>query len=438
MPIQTLRQRLLLAVVSASVVCFSFGTAIAMLRATHSVRVELSSALRGARDSVAALPPASVDERDGQSVCAIFRDNRHVTARVVSREGRVLCETGPLASSSPPSWFLRTVAPKISDALLAVGRDGRTVNLSADPTNEAAERWSDFLQEIVVVGALSALMAGLCGAIVSRGLKPLGALTFGLSRLGKGETGIVLSERGPREVSIAAAAFNRMALALRDANERNARLQEQLACIAEEERAAFARDLHDEVGALLFGINTFAAAIEHSLAGERIDTASAQIKTLKETTRSAQQVVREMLDRLHGNPTCDVPLRIALEDMKLFWKAVAPSVAIDTNIQCDIESLNEETRVVLAHVAQEALSNAIRHGAPKRVSLSVVQESSMVRLVIHDDGSAQAASTGFGLLGMKRRAEIIGGSLEIRQESGWTVILSVPDDRVTSLTGAYP
>jgi signal transduction histidine kinase len=103
--------------------------------------------------------------------------------------------------------------------------------------------------------------------------------------------------------------------------------------------------------------------------------------------------------------------------------------------------LPEAVETTLYRMAQEALTNASKHASPKAVSILIHRNPTEVRLVVEDDGrgfdSTEAmAETKLGLVGMRERAHLIGGSMTVESSSGngTTICVSVPlsTDRSTS------
>jgi signal transduction histidine kinase len=95
--------------------------------------------------------------------------------------------------------------------------------------------------------------------------------------------------------------------------------------------------------------------------------------------------------------------------------------------------LPEPLEIALYRMAQEALTNAAKHAAPKAVSILIHRNPTEVRLVIEDDGKGFDASEALaqgrlGLVGMHERAHLVGGSmtLESSQGNGTTICISVP------------
>ena len=220
-----------------------------------------------------------------------------------------------------------------------------------------------------------------------------------------------------------AASFNRMLERLE--NERR-RSGEMVIGAQEEERKRIARDLHDEVNqsltALLLRIE--AAAQD---APQHLKAQLAQVKEL------ADQAMGELLDlarQLRPTALDDHGLVAALRTHVRDFDRRGPARA---SFWADprLGELSPDSQVVVYRVAQEALMNASRHSGAGHVEVSLEPCDSRVRLQVADNGSGFAFADegkGLGLDGMRERALLVGGTLEIdsRPGKGTTVRLEVP------------
>jgi two-component system sensor histidine kinase UhpB len=220
-----------------------------------------------------------------------------------------------------------------------------------------------------------------------------------------------------------AASFNRMLERLE--NERR-RSGEMVIGAQEEERKRIARDLHDEVNqsltALLLRIE--AAAQD---APAQLKAQLAQVKEL------ADQAMGELLDlarQLRPTALDDHGLVAALRTHVRDFDRRGPARA---SFWADprLGELSPDSQVVVYRVAQEALMNASRHSGAAHIEVSLEPCDSRVRLQVADNGSGFAFAEegkGLGLDGMRERALLVGGALEIdsRPGKGTTVRLEVP------------
>jgi two-component system, NarL family, sensor histidine kinase DevS len=85
------------------------------------------------------------------------------------------------------------------------------------------------------------------------------------------------------------------------------------------------------------------------------------------------------------------------------------------------EQHTSELETAMYRIVQEALTNAIRHGAAHHASVRIEEDHTSVRVTVHDDGEdfdTTAQPSGFGLLGMHERAELLRGTLEVTSSPG--------------------
>jgi len=428
----SIRARLLAAIFVVLLLSFAVGAALATWHAARSVRTELLAALANGRETVmvtlAASGPAAADGDMAMRLVRSFDGSRHLRVAYDDPSRRRLAISVPSPAEPTPRWFLALTAPVLAPALIPLGTlpGAAVLRLTADPANEVYERWSD-VREGVVLLALFSLAAGLlCSVIVTSGLRPLTGLSQGLARLGRGEPNLVLPETGPPEIAGLATAFNQMAAALRNVTDQNSRLHVQLATLAEEERAEIARDLHDEVGPLLFAISTFAAAIGRQVEAGDLAAIAPQLRSIQEATAAVQREVRDMLERLHDGQARATSLLESLEGLIDFWRRVRPETSFELRLDVEDAALTDPMREMFFRVAQEGLSNAVRHGKPGRVTVQASQTNGHARLSVSDDGVGGQEGPGLGLAGMRRRVKALGGVLDIQRNPGWTIQVVLP------------
>ena len=160
----------------------------------------------------------------------------------------------------PPGWFTSLATPGLQPVDVTV--PGGLVRLVPLPGSEIGERWSEARRLIALLLLSSLLSAAFCVATMEMSLRRLRALAGAFQTIEEGRPSGPLSEAGPPEIAHLAASFNRMQAALARADAENRRLSGQLERLADEERSELARDLHDEVGPLLFALSAWATAAE--------------------------------------------------------------------------------------------------------------------------------------------------------------------------------
>ena len=429
----SLRLRLLTAIFLALLISFSLGAGLAAWHAASSVHEELSSSLAIARQgSLAALrdlPQGDTGAAELRRMVAAYDGSRHVRAALFTPDGQLLQISTPAAAKKPPDWFLRLVSPPVKTASASVPGLGE-FRLTSVPDSEAAERWAELRERLASFGLFFIVAALLCSATIGHSLRPLTALTQGLARVGRGELQAELPQAGPPEIATLAGAFNRMAADLRTAEAQNRRLSQQILTIADEERAEIARDLHDEIGPLLFATTNFVASIARMIETGDLAAVPAQLRAIQDATTQVQREVRDMLGRLHQGSAGPPHLDAALEELAIFWRAVRPEISIAIMCAIPETSLTDQARECLFRVAREGLSNAVRHGQPRNIQIEASLRNGAATLTVSDDGTPttplSSPTSGLGLAGMRARAASLGGRIDISRGHGWAVAVTLP------------
>ena len=190
--------------------------------------------------------------------------------------------------------------------------------------------------------------------------------------------------------------------------------------VQEEERQALARDLHDAFGQCLAAVGARAAAIELSIPRDRED--------LREDVRGIEAVVATMRESLRGAlARLELPdlaevgpvdaLRSFVGDWRSQFKG-GPVLHFDA--AGDFTGVPPSTSASLYRVAQELVTNAVRHGRPSRIFLRLERSGTGLRattLTVDDDGggdvSCTAAPAGRGLTGIRARLAALDGTLSL-------------------------
>jgi PAS domain S-box-containing protein len=207
-----------------------------------------------------------------------------------------------------------------------------------------------------------------------------------------------------------------------------ARLEREVieSCAREQRRIAY--DLHDGVGQQLVGIALSAKVLEEQLRPDRpaeADKASAIVRLAKEAARQARLTARS-LEGADGVGD----LKTALESLAM---SISENCRIKITVKANGESLPVSAPVAaqLYRIAQEAVRNAIEHGAAREVLIQLTFGQCDMLLTVQDDGEGFNTNTnghGMGLRIMRYRAQCVGGSCEVRTGpgTGTTVQCRVP------------
>lgn len=213
-------------------------------------------------------------------------------------------------------------------------------------------------------------------------------------------------------------------------------LSEHLQSVREEERISIAREVHDELGQLLTVLKMDLALLERDLTsgvqplGE--PSLKDQIEEMMTMVDGIIHSVRRIATELRPQVLDELGLTEAIE-----WEAERfqsrSGVRCQLHLEVDGLQLDAERTTALYRILQEALTNVARHAQATSVDVTLERKNGFLILEVKDDGRGmpEESSDGtksLGVIGMKERALILGGELDIRSESGrgTTVRLQIP------------
>lgn len=194
----------------------------------------------------------------------------------------------------------------------------------------------------------------------------------------------------------------------------------------ESERLRVAQELHDDVGQSLTALKLMVERAARASGTQR----DAALREAADVADYALTDIRQIASRLRPELLDHLGLRRAL--IELVDRVSAPGgVAIDQRFEAPSQAVEVDLDVELAvyRIAQEALTNVMRHSGAERAWVTLEQEGDEITLVVRDDGRGlERAAAGNGIRGMRERAVSIGGTLTIGSgpQGGTEVRLAVP------------
>jgi signal transduction histidine kinase len=207
------------------------------------------------------------------------------------------------------------------------------------------------------------------------------------------------------------------------------RLSAELVSAQESERRRISRELHDEVGqvlsAIMLGLGNLRSALKDGNTGEALR----QLQLVEDMTGRNATVVRNISLLLRPTMLDDLGLVPALKWYAREVSRTGP-MAVDVAVESFTDDLDEEHRICVFRIVQEAVRNAGRHSGARLVRIHVREGGGTLSLSVQDDGKGFVPSeeSGLGILGMRERVMNLGGRLEVKSEPGrgTTVALSLP------------
>ena len=218
----------------------------------------------------------------------------------------------------------------------------------------------------------------------------------------------------------------RIELELASSREQLRELSAHLESVREEEKARIAREVHDELGQMLTVLKLETSMCE--LAYAQLDPGlNERLNSMKKLIAQLFQLVRDVATALRP-PILDAGIGSAIE-----WQA--RRFEARSHIPCLVQvpetlpTLSDAKAIGLFRILQEALTNVMRHAQAHTVELTLVIEGNELCLSISDDGVGfvrkPGRPTSFGVVGMRERVLIMGGSLTLDSQPGEGTTLSV-------------
>jgi len=330
---------------------------------------------------------------------------------------------GPFGEESVSSTVLdyRAVFESAPDGIVIVDHEGRIVEVNpcilAQFEYTAAELIGEPVEILVPESQRGAHKGHRTHFQADPASRPMGA---GLDLVGRRKDGSGF----PVEISLSPWKTNDGDFVIgvvRDQTERSqlrAFGQEALRA-AEEERRRISRELHDDTAQRLAALLVHLRLVGMEEAGER---RAALMEELREGLQEVAEGVRRIARGLRPPALEDAGVVAALQaHIRNLFENQTIRTSFDAGAVDQL--LNEDGKLVLYRVVQEALSNVVRHSGATVVNVAIHAEGSAVLAVVEDDGhgfdgSRVGDGAGLGLLGMKERAASAGGSVLVESAPG--------------------
>jgi signal transduction histidine kinase len=203
------------------------------------------------------------------------------------------------------------------------------------------------------------------------------------------------------------------------------RLRESLAA-AERERRRWARELHDETLQALGGLRVMLSSAARRGDPDRLDGAVRDAVGLLESEIGG---LRRLIADLRPAALDELGLVEAIDGLR---SRIAAQEGLEIEVEADLggERLEPELETAVYRIAQEALTNVVKHAGARTVRIVIGRRDGNVHVAITDDGhgfEAGAPRAGFGLIGITERAELLGGQVKVDSSSeGTTVRVAIP------------
>jgi len=353
---------------------------------------------------------------------------------------RNLCQQIIEAERTWPSWFGNLyqqlfspdfeVQKNISFNIMSYG----SILVTLNSRIETARAWNN-LRAVIDVLFISIFAVSLLVYItINRMLKPAQQIVMGLEKMRDGHLETRLPRFNIKEWQQTSEAINQLASSQEQIIADNKQLALKLMNIQEEDHRYIARELHDEFGQCLAGINAITASINQTASTECPELVP-EIKTINPITSHMMEVLRSMLTRLRPVEIDDLGLSQSLSNLVESWNHRSNGKTDhQLTLSGKIDSLPEPLPVNIYRIVQECLTNIAKHAKASHADVIITYLAEQhIHLEISDNGIAELdkfdKSLGVGLLGIRERVMALGGQLILspRQSGGLTINITIPD-----------
>jgi two-component system, NarL family, sensor histidine kinase UhpB len=333
-------------------------------------------------------------------------------------------ETGPKPSARDslrkphgvPQWFVDLLTMPDMDAAAPVMIDGQRVGdlvFLADLSADLFEKWIGFLALTSLVALLMVLTGTIAYVFAGSALRPLQYLGEGLTRMRRGDYATPIPLGGPPEIRQSCEEANALAETLAQLSQDNRNLLHRLVSLQDDERRDLARELHDELGPLLFSIRAGTIAlVEASPPAGNLGSSAQEVL---QSVEALQQTNRRILDRLRPLYIEELGLETSVQTLLRNFRKQAPYIGLTETIDPDLNGIAGPLAQTVYRVIQEALTNVLRHASASNAHVRATLVADALIIEISDDGGGfpEGNLFGRGLTGMHERVRALSGSLSL-------------------------
>lgn len=354
-------------------------------------------------------------------------------------EAKRFCSQVEALGPLPPAWFSTLDAwvfghhRAIAKPLSFHDKDAGTVTTTVEPSAALRQSWSRVSLAVWVAVAMAAGVSILAAFMMAHALQPVRDIVGKLRKLEQGDRDWRLPAFRTAEFNHIARAVNELADTLTRMDATRMAMTAKLFQVQEEERRTLARDLHDEFGQCLTATLALAALIEANAAQQQEMAQDA--RTISNLQQRMITTLRSTLARLRAQHVEEIGLEASLRQLFADYNVQSGARPVFLlNASGRLAAIPKHVALNIYRIAQECLTNAVRHGSPTEVRLSVEHTESpteTIALSVEDDGGGDADllnhSPGNGLLGIRERIAALGGSLLIgRTAAGVRIAAVIP------------
>lgn len=332
-----------------------------------------------------------------------------------------VAQVPPRSVALVPAWFVKLLPlSENRSRSYPVSIGNRTLGYLTffqDLYADVYEKWLTFLTVIVIflvvgTGCLVIVYFGL-GAM----LRPLGELEAGLEGIWRGAMPDTPQDGGPPEIRKLITRTSEIGRTMADLRQENKELLKAMVAIQDRERDEISRDLHDELGPLLFALRANAISLQES---SSVEGCRDRAKDMESAIATLQVAHRQILDRLRPMEIKEVGLARSIVHLVERASALDRNLKVDLTVGTGVDDLSEAAARTIYRLVQEALLNIQRHSGATAAQMEIQVQADhgganelVARIVDNGAGFPQDVVFGRGLRGMAERVRALGGDLTL-------------------------
>jgi two-component system sensor histidine kinase UhpB len=427
-PDLSLRARLFLPLAAMFVVALILGAVLLRSFAAEQLIEENEPAVRSARQLAEAINATLQFSANPQQTLEAFGQSLGTGGTIRFRRAQTSSPAAPLGATvrGAPGWFVELLALPDMGAAFPILIDGNRVGdivFAPDMSVDIHEKWIGFLAILVSAIALALLTGIIAYVTAGAAVRPLRDLGEGLTRMREGDYGKPVAPAGPPEIRRSVEEANQLAQTLQRLSRDNRSLLRKIVSLQDDERRDLARELHDELGPLLFGIRANAVALLDVPARDKAQLDDS-VAGLVQSVEALQQANRRILDRLRPLHIDELGLTKSIETLLRNARSQAPRLQQTTEIDPRLREIDGLLSHTVYRVIQEGVTNVLRHAGAGAMKITASLQSGQLLIEVADNGVGIAPDNVFGrgLTGMHERVRALGGTFELLRENGLTCI----------------
>ena len=324
-----------------------------------------------------------------------------------------------------PLWFVHLLTiPEIGTSFPVMLEGARVGDIvfSPDISAEIFEKWVGFIAILISVIVLTLATGLIAYFAAGSAVRPLQDLGQGLARMRTGDYSHRIAAHGPPEIRKSCEEANELARTLDTLSHDNKSLLRKIVSLQDDERRDLARELHDELGPLLFGIRASTIALAESVPRDRELAASTE--DILQSVEALQRANRRILDHLRPLYIQELGLERSIQTLLQNARSQAPDIALTSWIDPRLNHLDGSLAQTVYRVIQEGVTNVLRHARASAMNVEAAIDGDELAIEIADDGVGLTSDGlfGRGLTGMHERARALSGSFQISRDAGRTSV----------------